>query len=95
MDTLDSAGGINWEMLWSASPVCANLTDRQREVLMWVFLGEPSKCIAHKLGISEATVKIHRQAICKKTGARNMIHLILLVFKPSLPSEFRNEPRPR
>ncbi len=44
------------------------LTDREREVLQGVAAGERSKEIAHRLGISERTVKAHLASIYNKLG---------------------------
>jgi FixJ family two-component response regulator len=35
-----------------------------------------NKQIAHKLGLSEMTVQIHRGAATRKMGARNMVELL-------------------
>jgi len=35
------------------------ITERQRQVVELIFLGLPNKLIAHELGLSEATIKVH------------------------------------
>jgi len=47
------------------------LTQRQREVLERLRQGKSNKQIAHELGLSEGTVKIHMTAIFKSLGVRN------------------------
>ena len=47
------------------------LTQRQREVLDRLREGKSNKQIAHELGLSEGTVKIHMTAIFKSLGVRN------------------------
>jgi DNA-binding NarL/FixJ family response regulator len=47
------------------------LTHRQREVLQRLREGKSNKQIAHELGLSEGTVKIHMTAIFKSLGVRN------------------------
>jgi two-component system, NarL family, response regulator YdfI len=46
----------------------ANLTDREQQVLKAVALGERSKEVAYKLGITERTVKAHLASIYTKLG---------------------------
>ena len=42
----------------------ANLTDRERNVMLLAIQGHPNKDIARKLGISHRTVEIHKSKIC-------------------------------
>jgi DNA-binding NarL/FixJ family response regulator len=55
-----------------ASDVTARLTARQREIMVLVVAGHPSKNIAADLGISQRTVENHRAAIMKKTGSKSL-----------------------
>lgn len=52
------------------------LTVREREVLAHVVSGLMNKQIAHLLGLSEITVKIHRGNVMKKTKARSVADLV-------------------
>lgn len=53
----------------------ANLTDRERNVMLLAIQGHPNKDIARKLGISHRTVEIHKSKIMHKTGAANLLDL--------------------
>lgn len=52
------------------------LTARQREVMRYVVAGLLNKQIAHELGISEITVKIHRRQVMKKMKASSLADLV-------------------
>ena len=56
------------------------LTPRQRDVLEAVLEGQPSKIIAHRLGISQRTVESHRAAIMRAFGARSLPDLVRRVL---------------
>jgi len=53
-----------------------SLTRREREVLPLVISGLMNKQIAHRLKISEITVKIHRGQVMKKMEARSVADLV-------------------
>jgi FixJ family two-component response regulator len=63
------------------------LTAREREVMGLVVAGMLSKQIASKIGISEATVKIHRGNVMQKMQAGSLIKLVRMAdkLKPILP----------
>ncbi len=66
----------------------ARLTVREGEVLNLVVTGMQNKRIAHRLGISEKTVKVHRQHVMQKADAKSVIDLVRI-------SEFTAEtPKP-
>lgn len=52
------------------------LTPREREVMVHVTAGLMNKQIAHTLGVSEITVKIHRGAVMRKMAARSLADLV-------------------
>jgi DNA-binding NarL/FixJ family response regulator len=55
-----------------AEPAPANqLTPRQTAVFLHVKEGKANKVIAHELGMSESTVKVHVRNIMRKMGATN------------------------
>jgi DNA-binding NarL/FixJ family response regulator len=49
----------------------STLTARQRAVLEHLRQGQPNKLIARRLGMTEATVKVHVRQIMRKLGAAN------------------------
>ena len=49
------------------------LTDREREILMHISLGESNKVIARKLDIAETTVKVHVKHLLKKLGLKSRV----------------------
>lgn len=48
-----------------------DLTVREEQILQHLRSGKPNKTIAHSLGISESTVKVHLQHIMRKMNATN------------------------
>lgn len=62
-----------------ASSRLANLTGREREVMVLAVEGHSNKEIARRLGISHRTVEIHRGRIMQKTGTNTLIDLARIV----------------
>lgn len=58
-----------------------NFTKRQLEVLELSILGLPMKLIADRLCISEKTVEKYRAGLMEKTGAKNIIELVIFAIK--------------
>ncbi len=56
----------------------STLSPREREVMSHVVRGRLNKVIAADLGISEKTVKVHRQRVMEKTGAGSVAELVRL-----------------
>jgi FixJ family two-component response regulator len=56
----------------------AALTPREREVLEYVVTGKLNKQIADDLGITEATVKMHRARVMAKMKVQAVAHLVRL-----------------
>jgi FixJ family two-component response regulator len=52
------------------------LTPREHEVLTLLSQGNPNKVMAHRLGISQRTVEIHRARIMEKMHAVSLAHLV-------------------
>ncbi len=52
------------------------LTMREREVMMQVVAGRLNKQIAYRIGLSEATVKIHRGQVMRKMQAQSVADLV-------------------
>ena len=61
----------------------ADLTDRERDVMLLAVQGLPNKHIARQLGISHRTVEIHKSKIMQKTGAVNLLDLARIVHEGS------------
>jgi FixJ family two-component response regulator len=62
----------------------ADLTDRERDVMLLAVQGHPNKYIASHLGISHRTVEIHKSKIMHKTGAINLLDLARIVHESDL-----------
>ena len=69
------------------------LTLREREVLAEVARGRLNKQIAHELGISESTVKLHRGSVMRKMQVASMGEFIRVW--ESLPADLREPHRSR
>ena len=54
----------------------AELTNKEKEVLLWLSEGFSSKQIANKMFLSENTISNHRINILRKTNCRNVAQLI-------------------
>ena len=54
----------------------ARLTPREQQTMRLVTAGKLNKQIAHLMGLSEVTVKLHRKAVMQKTGARSVAELV-------------------
>ncbi|WP_372394184.1 response regulator [Azospirillum sp. HJ39] len=55
------------------------LTPREREITLMVVSGLRNKQIADDLGLSEATVKLHRGQAMRKMAARSVVELVRIV----------------
>ena len=55
-----------------------NLSPREDEVALLVARGLSNKQVAHELGISDGTVKIHMHSIFQKLGTKSRYSLIIL-----------------
>ncbi|HSD66936.1 MAG TPA: LuxR C-terminal-related transcriptional regulator, partial [Vicinamibacteria bacterium] len=74
-----------WEPVSTPSPVAVPkappLTDREKEILRWVAAGLQNKEIAHKLGISLATVRNHIHNILEKLDVHSKLEAVSLAFR--------------
>jgi len=61
-----------------------SLTPRERQVLTGVVAGRLNKQIAHDLGISEVTVKIHRGQVMQKTRAGSLPELVRMTERAGI-----------
>ena len=61
-----------------------NLTARQLQVLGLVAQGMSNKQIAYEIGVSEATVKLHINALLRSVGATNRTQALIMAQKMGL-----------
>jgi FixJ family two-component response regulator len=67
----------------------AQLTEREQQVMAHAAAGLMNKQIAHALGLSEITVKIHRGNAMRKMGAKSFADLVKMAEALKLPSPIR------
>ena len=58
------------------TPLCLDLTDREEQVIRLIAEGCGMREIAQALGITEGTVKAHREHVRAKLRARNQAHAV-------------------
>jgi len=69
----------------------AQLTPREHEVFALLVRGKPHKQIAHALGISDRTVKLHRHQIVQKLGVRSLAELAVIAQRLGLLPSSRGD----
>ena len=61
-----------------------NLTDREKEILRLICLGNSNQEIADELKLSTHTIDAHRKKLLSKTGARNTASMITISLRDGL-----------
>ena len=64
--------------------VVAALTNREKEVLLWVVAGKTNQEIGLELGISDKTVEKHLDGVFKKLGVASRVEAAVLAVKAGL-----------
>jgi FixJ family two-component response regulator len=68
-----------------------SLTDKEREVLDAIKVGEPNKAIAARFGVSIRAVEMRRASLMKKLGVRSMMELMRLMIESETDSQDRRD----
>ena len=73
------------------------LTSREREIMSLVVSGNPNKQIGFQVGLSDATVKVHRMHIMQKMQAKSVIDLARMADKLSAAASTQklSTPKPK
>ena len=64
-----------------AKDISERLTRREREVALLIVDGLTVKQIAHRLMLSEGTVKLHLHAVFQKLGVSNRSDMVLILSR--------------
>jgi DNA-binding NarL/FixJ family response regulator len=71
----------------TVSPRLAELTDRERQVLVEMARGLSNDELAETLFISENTVKTHVKRVLTKLGARDRVNAVVMAYQAGLMDE--------
>jgi NarL family two-component system response regulator LiaR len=75
---------VRGEVGGGAAEVLAQLTARERQVLVGVARGQTNKQIAQELGISHRTVESHRESLMRKLGVYTVAGLTRIALEQGL-----------
>ncbi|MFM8889031.1 MAG: LuxR C-terminal-related transcriptional regulator [Solirubrobacterales bacterium] len=78
---LDSEASQDEEVGREDGPDQISLTDREREILTMLALGETNQTIAKKLNLAPETVRTHTRTARLRLGARSRSHAITLALR--------------
>ncbi|QLC23350.1 PAS domain-containing protein [Parasphingopyxis sp. CP4] len=80
----DEAGSISTARRIAAVDAVKNLSERQRQVLTFAAEGLLNKQIAHELGVTERTVKMHRALLMERLEAPTAADMIRTAVEAGL-----------
>lgn len=80
----EEIAGVVVELVRQPTDPGRNLTHREREVLSLFVEGLPNAQIAHRLAISQATVKYHVRSILNKLGATSRTEAVSMAWQYDL-----------
>jgi FixJ family two-component response regulator len=75
---------VRGEVGGGAAEVLAQLTARERQVLVGVARGQTNKQMAQELGISHRTVESHRESLMRKLGVYTVAGLTRIALEQGL-----------
>jgi two-component system nitrate/nitrite response regulator NarL len=70
-EAASTGGGEHAIVLTADEPLAPHLSPREKAILSCLIEGNSNKCIARKIDIAEATVKVHVKAILRKIRVQN------------------------
>ena len=70
-----------------SSPNVHGLSERAVQILQCLVQGESNKMIANRLGIAEATVKVHMKSLLPKIGANNRTQAAIWALNNGLSTD--------
>jgi DNA-binding NarL/FixJ family response regulator len=92
---LDNTAGRSHPSPMAQALAQANLTNRERQVLVGLAAGRSNTELAAELHLSEATVKTHVSSVLTKLGLRNRVQAVIAAYESGLvqPGDDRFNPK--